>query len=123
LDDPVPVLHLVAAAGKSAGHARAIPFVVVHLALSAKEAVADAAAAPYIRDAALFAEQSCAAQADQDAAQSAVPASEFPAVLWRGAPESPLVAVHSVLPPQMQPELPPQAWFLASKAREFLLAL
>jgi hypothetical protein len=123
-DDPAPALRLDEAAGKSVGHARAIPFVVVHLAPSAKEAVGDAAAAPYIRDAALFAEQSCAAQADPDAAQSAAPASVLRAVLRTEAvPWSEQVAEHSGLPPQVQPEFLPQARFLAPKAREFLLAL
>lgn len=84
---------------------------------------ADAAVVRCKPDEVPSAEQSCAAQADQDAAQSADPASVLRAVLrMQAVPRSELVAVHSVLPPQMQPEFLPQAWFLASKARESLLA-
>jgi hypothetical protein len=122
LDAPAPVLHLDEAAGKSAGHAREVPYAAGHLApLPMVEAV-DAAAVLCKPDEALSAEQSCAARADQDAAQSAVPASVLLAVL-RPEAESDLVAVHSVLPPRVHPEFLPQARFLAPKVREFLLAL
>jgi hypothetical protein len=124
LDAPVPVLHLDAAAGKSAGHVREVPYAAGHLAALPMVEAVDAAAARCKPDEVPSAEQSCAAQADLDAAQSAAPASVLRAVLrMQALPESELMAVHLVLPPQVQPGSLLQARPLAPKAQAFLLVL
>jgi hypothetical protein len=115
LDDPVPVLHLGEAVGKSAALAPAILCVAVHLAPSATVEAADAAAGPCKQDEVPSAEQSCAARADPDVAQSAVPVSVLRVVLRPEAPESQLV-VDSGLHPQAQWELLLRARSLAPKA-------